>query len=166
MTGKPGKYLLIIPAFAVLMSCGKNVVFTDSASFKGNLWEIADIPVFKIPVKDTISENNIYFTIRTGSSYPYRNLYLFVTTTSPKGKTMTDTLQYDIADDKGAWMGKGFGDIHELMLPYKSSVYFPASGYYLIAVQHGMRTRSLKGVYDIGIRVEKTGKQSIRGGKK
>ena len=56
---------------------------------------------------------------------PFRNIYLFVTTTSPDGKTITDTLQYNLADEKGKWYGKGFGDIHELNLPYKSNVYFP-----------------------------------------
>ena len=85
-------------------------------------------PVFKIPVRDTLNSNNIYLILRTGSSYPYRNIFLFVTTTSPDGKSITDTLQYDIADEKGNWYGKGFGDIHELKLPYKSNVFFPVSG--------------------------------------
>ena len=53
---------------------------------------------------------------------PFRNIYLFVTTTSPDGKSITDTLQYNLADEKGKWYGKGFGDIHELKLPYKSNV--------------------------------------------
>ncbi len=166
MTGKTNKCLLIIPAIALLISCGKNVVFTDTADMKSRTWELAHIPVFKIPVKDTLSGNNIFFTIRTSSSYPYRNIYLFVTTTSPKGKSITDTLQYDIADDKGKRLGKGFGDIHELLLPYKSNVFFPVAGNYLIAVQHGMRIESLKGVYDFGIRVEKTSKRPLRSGKK
>jgi gliding motility-associated lipoprotein GldH len=163
---KASNYFLILAAAAFLLSCGRNVVFTDSAAMKAKTWELADIPVFKIPVKDTISGNNISFTIRTGSAYPYRNLYLFVTTTSPRGKSITDTLQYNIADEKGNWLGKGFGDIHELVLPYKSNVFFPVKGNYMIAVQHGMRIESLKGVYDLGIRVEKAGKQSLRSGKK
>ncbi len=117
---------------------------------------LKNIPEFRIPVNDTINSNNIHFTIRTGSSYPYRNIYLFVTTTSPDGKSITDTLQYNLADEKGNWYGKGFGDIHELNLPYKSNVFFPVKGTYQFKIQHGMRIEDLKGVYDFGIRVEKT----------
>jgi len=124
----------------------------------GKSWELANIKLFRIPVKDTVNSNDISFTIRTGSSYPYRNIYFFVTTTSPAGNSMTDTLQYYLADEKGNWLGKGFGDIHELTLPYKTNVYFPVRGTYLIQVQHGMRMKELKGVYDLGIKVRRTAK--------
>lgn len=150
------RYLLLFTIVIFLMSCGRNVVYTDSSAMQGKTWRLRDIPVFKIPIKDTASSNNIYFIIRTGSSYPYRNIYLFVRTTAPDGKTMTDTLQYDLADEKGNWYGKGFGDIHELKLPYRSNVFFPVSGEYQINIQHGMRIEDLKGVYDFGLRVEKT----------
>jgi gliding motility-associated lipoprotein GldH len=125
---------------------------------EGKTWKLADVAVFNIPVKDTVNSNNIFFTLRTGSSYPFRNIYLFVTTTSPDRKRLTDTLQYELADEKGNWYGKGFGDIHELKLPYKSNVFFPLSGTYRISIQHGMRIENLKGVYDIGLRVEKAAK--------
>ncbi|MFZ0280448.1 MAG: gliding motility lipoprotein GldH [Bacteroidales bacterium] len=146
--------LVLILIFSV--SCGRNVVFTDSAVMDGKVWRLANMPEFRIPVKDTLNSNNILFTIRTGSSYPYRNIYLFVTTTSPEGNSLTDTLQYNLADEKGEWYGKGFGDIHELSLPYKTNVFFPVKGTYQVKVQHGMRIEDLKGVYDLGIKVEKT----------
>ena len=121
-------------------------------------WRLMSIPAFNIPITDTLKSNNIFFTIRTGSSYPFRNIYLFVTTISPDGKSITDTLQYNLADEKGKWYGKGFGDIHELNLPYKSNVYFPLKGTYEFKIQHGMRIENLKGVYDFGLRIEKISK--------
>jgi gliding motility-associated lipoprotein GldH len=139
----------------LLSSCGKNVVFTDSVSMKGNTWGVSDVASFDFQVKDTVTSNSIFFIIRTGTSYPYRNIYLFVTTTAPGGNSITDTLQYDLADAKGNWYGKGFGDIHELDLPYKTNIFFPSSGSWQIRVQHGMRIEDLKGVYDFGLRVEK-----------
>jgi gliding motility-associated lipoprotein GldH len=150
------RYFSILLLIVFMASCGKNVIFTDSEAMTGKTWKISDMPVFKIPVKDTINSNNIYFILRTGSSYPYRNIYIFATTTAPDGKSITDTLRYDLADEKGSWYGKGFGDIHELKLPYKSNVFFPVSGIYQINIQHGMRVEDLKGVYDFGLRVEKT----------
>jgi gliding motility-associated lipoprotein GldH len=159
MTKSPVSCLPVLLLSVLLFSCGKNVVFTDSQAMRGNTWKIADIPVFSFPVHDTLSSNNIFFTIRTGAAYPYRNIYLFVTTGSPDGKSITDTLNYDLADEKGNWLGKGFGDIHELRLPYKTNVYFPVSGTYTIRIQHGMRIEDLAGVYDLGLRVEKAAKK-------
>jgi gliding motility-associated lipoprotein GldH len=122
---------------------------------KDNVWKLTDTPLFEIPVTDTLNSNNVIFTLRTGSSYPYRNIYLFVSATSPDGRTLTDTLQYNLADEKGKRYGKGFGDVRELNLPFKSNVYFPAKGFYTFKVQHGMRIEDLSGVYDFGLRIEK-----------
>jgi gliding motility-associated lipoprotein GldH len=119
------------------------------------IWKLMDVATFKVPIKDAINSNNVIFTVRNGSSFPFRNIYLFVTTTSPDGKAITDTLQYNLADEKGKWYGKGLGDIHELNLPYKSNVYFPAKGIYEFKIQHGMRVEDLKGIYDFGLRIEK-----------
>ncbi len=151
-------FVLILTSLVLLSSCNSNVVFTDSLEMPGRTWKLLDITAFKIPVTDTLNSNNVFFTIRTGSSYPFRNIYLFVTTTSPDGKSITDTLQYNLADEKGKWYGKGFGDIHELNLPYKTNVYFPLKGSYQFKIQHGMRVEDLKGVYDFGLRLEKISK--------
>ncbi|MCE5346821.1 MAG: gliding motility lipoprotein GldH [Bacteroidales bacterium] len=160
MIKRRNKYLpiLIFSCLLLLYSCNSDVVYTNSVVIPGNKWELMNVPVFEVPVTDTICSNNIIFTIRTGSSYPYRNIYLFVTTSSPDGKNITDTLQYNLADEKGEWYGKGFGDIHELNLPYKSNVYFPLKGTYQFKIQHGMRIEDLNGVYDFGLRVAKISK--------
>ncbi|MCX6256092.1 MAG: gliding motility lipoprotein GldH [Bacteroidia bacterium] len=150
--------VLILTSLILLPSCNRNVVYTDSVVMPEKTWKLLNIPVFNILITDTLNSNNVIFNIRTGSSYPFRNIYLFVTTTSPNGKSITDTLQYNLADEKGKWYGKGFGDIHELDLPYKSNVYFPVKGTYQFKIQHGMRIEDIKSVYDFGVRIEKIGK--------
>jgi len=151
-------FILILTSLFLLSSCNNDIVFTDFQVMPEKKWELLYTPVFKIPITDTISSHNVFFIIRTGSSYPFRNIYLFVTRTSPDGKSLTDTLQYFLADEKGKWYGKGFGDIHELDLPYKRNVYFPVKGTYQFKIQHGMRVEDLKGVYDFGLRIEKISK--------
>jgi len=148
-------FIIILTLLLLLPSCHSNIVYTNSQVMVGKTWKLADISTFKVPITDTINSNNVIFTIRSGSSFPFRNIYLFVTTTSPDGRNVNDTLQYNLADEKGNWYGKGFGDIHELNLPYKSNVYFPLKGIYEFKIQHGMRIKNLKGVYDFGLRIEK-----------
>jgi gliding motility-associated lipoprotein GldH len=125
---------------------------------KDKSWQLMNTAVFRTTITDTLTSNNMFITLRTGSDYPFRNIFLFVTASSPKGNSITDTLQYYLADDKGKWYGKGFGDIHELNLPYKSNVFFPLKGEYVFRIQHGMRTENLTGVYDIGLRIERVKK--------
>ena len=146
----------LIP-FVLLQSCN-NAAYTDSIQMPGKKWELMNIPSFSVPVDDTINSHDVIFSIRTGSAYPFRNIYLFVQTTSPDGKFITDTLEYYLADEKGNWFGKGFGDIHELDLPYKSNVYFPVKGTYQFNIRHGMRIEDLNGVYDFGLRIKRTAK--------
>ena len=136
-----------------ICSCTGNVIYTDSVTIPGENWNLNNIPTFSIPVKDTVSGNDISLLIRTGSSYPFRNIYLFMTIESPQGTTLADTIELFLADEKGKWYGKGFGDIKELTHPYKTNVFFPSKGIYTISVRHGMRAEDLKGVYDIGLRV-------------
>jgi len=150
---------LILISALLMISCNSNIVFTDSFSMEDNVWRLTSIPVYNVTVTDTASANDIFFSVRTGSSYPFRNIFLFVTTTSPDGKSITDTLEYQLADEKGRWLGKGLGDINELRLPYKTNIFFPVTGTYRIRVQHGMRAEDLKGVYDFSLRVEKRARQ-------
>jgi gliding motility-associated lipoprotein GldH len=153
-------FILIFISFILLMSCNSGVLFTDSFPIPEKTWKLSDIPIFKVPVTDTLTAYDLSFMIRTGSAYPFRNIFFFVTVTSSDGKTITDTLQYALADEKGSWYGKGFGDIHALSLPFKSNVFFPLKGIYIFKIQHGMRIENLKGVYDIGLKVEKIKKQN------
>ena len=146
----------IILIFSLLaFSCSSDVIFLDSVSMPEKNWSLTNEPVFRIPIENTSVSTDVSFSIRTGSGYPFRNIYLFVNTLSPDGKSLTDTLQFYLADEKGNWLGKGFGDVHELKLPYRTNVFFPEKGIYQVKVQHGMRAGDLKDVYDLGIRVEK-----------
>lgn len=151
-------FAFILTFSYLLSSCTSNVVYTDSVAMPADTWALMNIPSFNMSVTDTLNSNNIFFTIRTGTSYPFRNIYLFATTISPDGKSITDTLQYNLADEKGKWYGKGFSDIHELRLPYKTNVFFPRKGLYQFKIQHGMRVEDLIGVYDFGVRIEKISK--------
>ena len=148
-------YFLVLLFTLLLNSCNSDILFTDSVAMPDNTWDLSNIVHFSAPLNDTITPADVSFTIRTGAYYPFRNIFLFVTTVAPDGNTITDTLEYDLADEKGNWSGKGFGDVHELSLPYKSNVFFPEGGIYDFRIQHGMRVVDLNGVYDLGIRIRK-----------
>ncbi len=146
--------LLIVILALQGTGCRNNVLFTDSTAFLSETWKVENVAEFDPLISDTATIQNIFFTIRTGSAYPFRNIWLFVNTVSPSGKSITDTLQYMLADGKGKWYGRGIGDVKELNLPFRNGVWFPEKGTYHFKIRHGMRVESLKGVYDLGLRIE------------
>jgi gliding motility-associated lipoprotein GldH len=151
-------FLTVISVLLLIYSCNKDVLYTDSVNIPSEVWSLDFIPEFNSEISDTTSICNIYLTIRTGTAYPYRNIWFFVNTRSPSGKNITDTLQYMLADEKGKWFGKGFGDIHELNLPFRTGVFFREKGTYTFRVRHGMRNENLNGVYDLGLTITKIDK--------
>jgi gliding motility-associated lipoprotein GldH len=158
MTKGINRYLIfsfLLIQSILFTSCDSRVVFSGSENMDNNTWNLMNPATFLVDVRDTINSNNVFFSIRTGSGYPFRNIWLFISTTSPDGRTIGDTVQYFLIDERGNRFGKGFGDIREVSLPYKSNVYFPVQGPYRFTIQHGMRAEDLEGVYDFGLRVEK-----------
>lgn len=148
-------FLAIFSLLLLLYGCNKDVLFTDSVNIPQEVWSLDFVPEFRTDISDTISICDVLLTIRTGTSYPYRNIWFFVNTVSPSGKSITDTLQYMLADEKGKWLGKGFGDIHEIDLPFRKGVFFREKGNYTFRVRHGMRDENLNGVYDLGLKITK-----------
>lgn len=148
-------YLVVFFAFLAIVSCDPNRVYEEYVEIPLHVWDVDNKPVFRPYISDTVASHNIYIDIRNGSGYSYRNLYIFISTTSPTGQWVCDTIDCILADKRGKWYGSGWGDIYELRLPYKQNIRFPVPGYYSFEYEQAMRTEHLKGVYDIGLRIEK-----------
>ncbi|MEA1885816.1 MAG: gliding motility lipoprotein GldH [Bacteroidota bacterium] len=146
---------IVLISSACLISCKPGNIYSDSEKIPAYTWNAANIVTFEVPVEDTTSAFDINLIIRTDNSYPYRNLFLFIKTTSPDKMIIKDTVEYLLADEKGNWYGSGLGDVNDLYVPFKTNVRFPAEGIYSFSIQHGMRDKDLDGVTDIGIQVRK-----------
>ena len=145
--------LLIIMVLS--SSCDKKRVFENYLKIEARGWNQDSVKTFTFQVIDTIGYHNIYINLRNQATYNFSNIWLFIRLYSPDGKFLTDTAQFLLADPAGKWMGKGLGGIIDNQLPYLQNVYFPRSGSYQISIQHGMRQEMLKGISDIGVRIEK-----------
>jgi len=137
-----------------LFSCDRSMVYEKFEDVPGNEWKVSSPINFTLPVEDTVTSQNILIAVRNASSYKYSNLFLFVTTTSPSGASVCDTIEVPLADDKGRWYGKGVSRYYDLRVPYKRMIKFPLKGDYTISVVQGMREENLGGIVKVGIRVE------------
>jgi gliding motility-associated lipoprotein GldH len=149
-------YFLILSILAGIVACDRRRVFEAYRELDKNGWNKDSVLVFKVNLTDTIKNNNLFVNIRNKGTYPYSNIFLFMTIGSPDGKMVTDTVEFTLADPSGRWKGSGIGGLHDNQIPYKSSVYFPRKGIYTFQIKQGMRDNVLQGISDVGIRIEKT----------
>ena len=84
----------------------------------------------------------------------FSNLYLFLDFTFPNGKNRRDTLGCTLADARGNWFGSGTGSLIDHRISFKEDFEFPIKGRYNLRVTQGMRQDPLKGVTDLGFRLE------------
>jgi gliding motility-associated lipoprotein GldH len=118
---------------------------------------------FSIPKLDSLKKYNIFLQVRNSNEYKYSNLFLIVSMHFPHGKTITDTLEYKMANPDGSWLGEGIGSIKESKLWYKEGVTFFEDGTYTITISQANRNNgdaegvtNLVGITDIGYSIEET----------
>ena len=150
----------------VLVSCDSTLVKSEYRTTNNGYWDKDLVMKFNFSELDTIQKHNIYINVRNDESFPYNNLFLITEMVFPTGKTVTDTLEYEMAMPDGTWLGKGYGSIKENKLWYKENIVFPTSGVYTIQISHAMRKNgnvkgvvNLEGITDIGIEIVKSNKE-------
>ena len=120
-----------------------------------NGWSKDSIYTFDIPITETNRRYNVYVNIRNRGEYPYQNLWLYLSRTSPDKQVVSDTIECYLADKRGKWLGSGVGSVFDMPVLYEQNIQFKTSGVYHYKIVHGMRDNVLLGINDIGMRVEK-----------
>jgi gliding motility-associated lipoprotein GldH len=148
------KTLIGISFILTLFACGNMSVYEKNEAIDNSTWSSKNIIRFEYYANDTASEKNIQINLRHTGLYKYNNIFLFITTVGPDGKSIVDTSEFTIANTSGKWLGSGIGDMYDLRLLFKQNVRFSQNGKYLILIQHGMRDINLKEIADVGISIE------------
>ena len=118
-------------------------------------WDKKAVQKIDFEIKDAQTPKNIIFVVRNNNDYPYSNIRFIVNFQELKSKKKTiDTLNYILAKPNGEWIGKGFGDTKETLFQYKLNYKFPQNGDYSIGIIQAMRNDNLKGIEDIGVKIE------------
>lgn len=156
------KLSVLIIASLVTLSCSDTAVLDIYKPIAKTQWHKDSIISFAFNPVDTVSPNNVYINLRNNNDYQYSNLFLIVGIDFPNNFSVVDTLEYEMANAEGKFLGSGFTDLKENKLEYKNNVVFPNSGTYTISVQHAMRKSGdiegislLQGITDVGLRIEK-----------
>ncbi len=145
-----------------LYSCDSNRVYDEYKSIP-DTWHKDSILTFNLPEMDSVQNYNLFFNVRNNNDFAFSNLFLIAEIKFPQGKVITDTLEYQMAEPGGKWLGTGFGDVKESKLWYKEGVRFNEPGLFKISIQHAMRKsgneegiEDLEGITQVGLRIENT----------
>ena len=148
---------IIIAAFAsfLFFSCEKTALYEQYQAIDNTLWEKNKEYYFTFQVEDISIPYNLFLEVRNNNLYPYQNLWVFCSEELPVGPLKRDTVECMLADDYGKWYGHGIS-LYQSSFPIRSQYKFPYAGQYTFSFRQGMRDNGLKGIQEIGFRIEKT----------
>ena len=141
------------------------MVYDQYKAIENHQWHAENNIDFIVSNVDTISTKNVFINIRNNKNYEFSSLFLIAEMEFPSGYKVVDTLEYEMADPYGNWLGTGFTDLKENKLFYKENVVFTEKGDYKFKVHHATRSvndieggNPLLGITDVGLRIEKVEK--------
>ncbi len=141
------------------------MVYDKYKPIENHQWSSENNIEFIVNNQDTISKNNVFINIRNNKNYEFSSLFLIAKIEFPNGFQVIDTLEYEMTDAKGNWLGSGFTDLKENKLFYKEQIVFSERGNFKFNIQHATRSindiegkNPLNGVTDVGLRMEKVKK--------
>lgn len=152
-------FIIILISMFCLAACTNNDIFFQYKKIPSVGWNKDSVMIFDFTVSESSVPYNIYVNIRNTSEYPYQNFWLFIKKSvasldSTFVVVQTDTVECYLADERGKWLGSGAGAIYEMPLLIENDIHFEQKEYRYELTQ-GMRNDILRGITDIGLRVEK-----------
>ncbi len=147
--------LIQLVLLSVFVGCQQTVVYHEILNIPSGEWHYKDGLGFDVHIEDTLSLHELYLDIRNQTNYPYSNIFLFLEIQFPDGRSLRDTIECILADQRGDWTGKGVGKLRSNRFLFRDDVWFPVPGTYSFQLYHGMRDEQLHGISDAGIRIRK-----------
>lgn len=148
------RYGVLLILCACFFSCTHEVFYNQYQAIDDISWHKDKEYYFTFQIDDISIPYNLIFEVRNNNLYPYQNLWLFYSEAPPVGPVVRDTMECVLADEYGKWRGNGISLYHS-DFPIKTNHLFPHTGQYTYSFRQGMRKDSLRGIQEIGLRIEK-----------
>ena len=151
----------------LLTACGKEkTVFEKEYPIPNSAWTYADTLNFAFDIADTMALYDIVIHIKHRADYGFQNLYTRISTQFPSGDRRNQTLNFDLADNTGKWIGQKSGDNRDFEVKIQENAFFNQTGQHVITLEQMMRVSSLSGIERVGLQVIDTGEKRKLGEEK
>ncbi len=154
------KISILLPGIFLLIACkGKNYEWVQIKTLKNNQWARSDSIRFTYtPQKN--AKKNFYIYLENTNAYPYSNIYIIAKMEEGK-KILIDTLEYEMTDGRGKWLGRKVTESYENLLLYKWQYPVRDSVAYIISFEPATRNPvqikgddTLQGISSVGLIIE------------
>jgi len=149
----------------LLFSCDRYKKYDSYQSLENEVWMSDNTVVFNVVIDNVKQPTDVFLNVRSDSKYQYRNLFIVSKITSPKKNVLQDTLEFEMADAFGNWLGEGLTDVKNNKLYCLENYTFQEKGTYQFEFSQAMRKRGeihgiseLSGITDVGLRIEESKK--------
>ena len=153
LTGIRNIFLVMPVMVLFLYSCGPEALFDNTKKIPGSVWKEDELIRFEVPVNDTVNIYKFFLNLRHSTDYRYANVFFFINTTFPDGRSARDTVECILADKSGKWLGNGITNIRDIQVMLRRGLRFPQTGTYIFEFEQAMREQELHGIKDIGFRI-------------
>ncbi len=155
MVTKVNKY--IIAAFILLVSlsaCKKAPYYSETHLFSDGVWGAGEQPVFSFDIQDSAGLYDLSFVLRLNNDYDFQNIWILMHTTRPEGSVSTDTINLQVFDERGRWLGKKSGSTYTFTGVFAFKHRFETLGKHSIRMEHAVMNPELRGVLDMTLLVD------------
>jgi gliding motility-associated lipoprotein GldH len=135
-------------------SCKKAPYFSETHAFKNGVWGAGEHPVFSFDMQDSVGLYDLSFVLRLNNDYDYQNIWILMHTTRPEGTVSTDTINLQVFDERGRWLGKKSGAAYVFTGVFAFQHRFQSIGKHSIRMEHAVMNPELRGVLDMTLLVE------------
>lgn len=150
------KRLLLLP-LAFLASCSnENTLYEENKALSPELeWKQEDVRTFSFTNTDTESVVNETVLFRYANGYQFDKMIVEVIKEAPSGEKEIDTLEMQIRQANGDYIGEAGYDIWDSSHPYKSDVVNGENGSYTYTFRHLMPVDPVQMTMEIGLKIDK-----------
>lgn len=148
------KGIIVVLFTALCFSCDQPALYDQYQAIENTTWEKDKEYYFSFHVDDISVPYNLTLEVRNNNMYPYQNLWVFSNEEQPIGPLTRDTIECVLADEFGKWHGHGIS-LFQSSFPIRTNYRFGHAGMYTFSFRQGMRDSTLRGIQEIGFRVEK-----------
>ena len=144
----------------ICFSCINNNSVIEYKNFNSG-WEANDKAQFMISSFSGEAVNFILH-IRNNNNYAFSNIFLIASVEVDGELFSRDTLEYELANSKGEWLGDGFTEVKESRLWWKEDFIVPKGKQINVIIEHAVRSngieggiKNLEGIIGVGLLTEK-----------
>jgi gliding motility-associated lipoprotein GldH len=149
------RFFFIIALSVSILACEEITLYERQENVPGGAWKSGKKLSFSLEIEDTVSNFQLFTSIRHTSEYPYRNIWVRMGLQLPGSDSVTfHDFDLPLADAE-KWLGTGMNDVYDRRIRLFGDPFrFPGKGKAVFTLQQIMREEELPGILQVGIRIE------------